>query len=90
MSERTFAKIEKLDVAEQLVLWLDKRGLKITYGEFGRIVGHPAPYVGDLLDEVNRRHKARGGKDMLTTCVTDRFGHVGDGYATCKTELGLG
>lgn len=86
---KNFSPLTKVDVAEQLVIWLNTKGISMTYTEFGKIIGHPAPYVGNVLDEVNVRHKARGGTDMVTACVVSKRGVPGAGYKICAENHAL-
>jgi hypothetical protein len=86
---RTFAPISKLDTACAVVAFLNTHKLTMTYEEFAKIVQHPQWLVGDLLDDVNTRHKMSGGKDMITACIVTKRGRPGDGYHACARSLGL-
>jgi hypothetical protein len=79
----------KIERAEHLVQWLNRSDQTMTYAEFGAVIGHPRWAVGDLLGEINRRHKAHGGIEMITACVVTKAGKLSKGYQHCKEALAL-
>jgi hypothetical protein len=79
----------KLERAIALNDFLNKHQVIMTYGEFGKVVGHPAVAVGDILGEINRLHKEGGGTGMNTQYVLNKKGSLGGGFFKAKESLGL-
>jgi hypothetical protein len=87
--ESVYAPLDKVDTAERLVQYLNAHGLKMTYGDLGKIIKHHPVGLALILDEINVREKNRGGTRAITGCIVNQHGDPGDGYRECATRLGL-
>jgi hypothetical protein len=81
----------KIELTERIIEWLNKEGRKMTYGDLGKIIQHPAFAMAGLLDEVNLRHKAaRRGDTVITGCIVNKASlRPGEGIKSLRTFHGM-
>jgi hypothetical protein len=62
----------KVEFATDICWLLKKHNRRITYTTLAQIVGGAPMGMGPLLGEVNRRHKERGGDEMITDMIVSK------------------